>query len=620
MRRQIQIATVAALRSGVLAWALAMTALPAAGQQATPNSTGAACFSATEAGQVVTGCNSVLTSPAGFTADQIGLALQRRAGALIDLNRLDDAVADLERMVQRNYNRHQASTLIGEVRLRQGRNSDAQRQFREALQVNGSYPEAHYGLGRALLAAGDRTGAIASFDAAIRLRPDYLDALVQRAQAHQDRGESDKALADADRAVAGSTGAQRILALAYRGRFRNNAKRYDEAIADCTEANRLADAQASQNSALRAAVFTCLGLARTSQGQLRAAREAYDRALQWDARDVAALTSRGYVAYQAGQFDDAVRDFEAALAIQPNSQDAIRFLGLAYADKGSLAKALEVFERAIAADAQDPWPVMLRAISLARAGDRERALKDANTAFQLAGAGNSDAFLARGTVHYMLEDLDQAQRDIDSAIQANPDNGQAHLALARLALRRNRTDDAARSLDTAQRSIPHDPGLALNRGLLALQRRDFASAVREIGASLTVNDAFAEGYVARGQAYEGLGQRELAIADYRTGATKLALDNDGRRAQTLGQQRLAALLAAPPVVASNSPPEPVASGRSAPTAQTPRPDSSARTYDSVFCRMFEGMFTPTRRYTGVDFDAGCRVGPTDGSLAAPQKP
>ncbi|MEZ5856546.1 MAG: tetratricopeptide repeat protein [Hyphomicrobiaceae bacterium] len=588
----------------LLGLAIASASAPAIGQQAT-GAPGGPCYTGTEPNQIISGCNSVLTATSGYTADQIGLALLRRAGALLTLNRNDDAIADLERAVQRNYNRHQASTLIGEIRLRQGRNADAQRQFRSALQINANYPEAHYGLGRALLATGDTAGAIASFDTAIRLRPGYLDALVQRAQAYQDRGESTQALADADRAVASAVGEQKILALAYRGRFRNNAKRYDDAVADCTQANRLADAQGLSNGPLRAAVFTCLGLARTSQGNLQAAKEAYDRALQWEGQDVPALTARGYVAYQAGRFDDAIRDFEAALAIQPNNQDAIRFLGLAYADKGSLAKALEEFEKAIAANANDPWPVMLRAIALARVGDRERALKDANAAFNLAGAGNSDAFLARGSVYYMLEDLEQARRDIDSALQANPDNGQAHLALARLLLRRSRTDEAARSLDAAERTIPHDPGLALNRGLVALQRKDYRTAIRQIGVSLAVNDAFAEGYAARGQAHEGLGQTREAIEDYRTAATKLALDNDGRRAQTLASERLAALLARPATEPSSTVNQSkgAGQGQQPSTAQVP---AAAGPHDTVFCRMFEGMFARPRRYTGVDFDAGCR--------------
>jgi tetratricopeptide (TPR) repeat protein len=347
-------------------------------------------------------------------------------------------------------------------------------------------------------------------------------------------------------------------------------------------------------------VLVCLGLAHQSRGDLAAAQHSYERASSWDRQDVTALAGRGYVLLQRGRYDAAAAEFRAALAIDPRSQDALRFLGLAYADKGDRAKAEGELKRAIDIDPKDPWPVMIRAITAARDGDRRTALADAARALEIAGARSSDGLLVRGAVHYFLEDFDQARADIEASIRLNGDNGQAHRMLSRLLIRQGRLEEAQRSLDAAARLMPNDVTVLLQQGLIALRRRDYGVAVRELTRSLDINDAHAEGFAARGQAHEGQGQVAAAIADYRTASTKLAVDGDGRRARALAAERLAALTAAP---AATRPKQPAGADAGSPaqnSEQRPTPPDQP-----LYCRLVEGTFAHSRKYTGVAFDIGC---------------
>ncbi|MEZ5817543.1 MAG: tetratricopeptide repeat protein [Hyphomicrobiaceae bacterium] len=649
---------------------------PAFAQQASRSSSaasgtanGSACFTATSPDAIVAGCDAFLAAPGqSATSDQRGLAFQRRGGARAALGQTEQAIADFRQMAATGFKVHEAQASIGSLEFRRQRLTAAEAGYREALKTNPSYALAHIGLGHtlvalgkpaeavshfdralavsandagallgrgtALAASGDLDGAIRSFDAALKIDPRLLSALYQRAQAHNDKGDVAKALTDADAAVALASADEHVRALVYRGRLRNNAKAYADSIADCTAADAEADRLGLRDGRLRAAPQVCLGLAHQSRGELKEAFDSYQKALSWDRTDVSALAGKGYVLLQRGSYDDAVADFRAALKIDPKSQDALRFLGLAYSDKGDRKNADSAFAQAIAADPRDPWPLMIRAIAAARDGERERARADIARAIAITGDQSSDAILVRGAVAYFLGDIEKAEADMRSALALNGDNGQAWRMLARIHIRANRLDEAQRALDKAASLLPNDPTVFLQQGLIALGRKDYARAERELTRSLDINDKHAEGFAARGQAREGLGQTAAALADFRLAGQKLALDADSRAAKAVARQRLAALTA-PPAGAASSPPKtaspstsagpatptPVVaadSGRAGNSGATasppapsrepalPTPERRAEPYDSVYCRLVEGVFVHSRKYTGVEFESGCR--------------
>lgn len=588
------------------------------------------CFGATDARQITQGCDVVLGGGrGGLTNDQTGLALQRRGAARAQLERVDEAIADFRQMAQLGYRVHEAQASIGGLEFRRQNLAAAEQGYRDALKANPSYALAlaglghtlialgraseavgqfdraitsgdteagtHLGRGSALLATGDPDSAIRSFGEAIRIAPNLAAARYQRAQALSDRGNTAQALADIDHVLSRETGLERVRALAIRGRLRNAAKAHEGAAADCGTALADADRLSIRDASLRAAAHICIALARQGRGELAQAKDSYDAALRLEPRDITALAGRGYISLQRGLYDEAIADFEAVLRIDARSEDALRFLGLALADKGDLAKAEDAIRRATEANPRDPWPIMIRAVSLAKAGVRERALADVERAQALVGQATSDTHLVRGAVHYFLEDLERSRAELETSVRLNGENAQAHRLMARIHLRQGRIELARQELATAERGLPGDATIALTRAQIAVSQRDFATALREAGLSLSLNAAHAEPYAARGQAHEGAGQSSEAAADYEVALTRLATDPDGQRAQRLARERLAALRS----VSTSRP-----ATASVPTSPSRPADRPAQT--SIYCQAFEGVFVHSRRYTGVEFDVGCR--------------
>jgi tetratricopeptide (TPR) repeat protein len=134
-------------------------------------------------------------------------------------------------------------------------------------------PEYHNNRGVACHARGDLDGALAEFDRALELRPDYAEAYHNRGVIRQARGDLEGALADLDRAV--------------------------QLNSCCAEA------------------YNNRGSVRRARGDLEGALADYDRALELTScRDTASIYhNRG--AARRGDFDAAIADFNRALAIDP---------------------------------------------------------------------------------------------------------------------------------------------------------------------------------------------------------------------------------------------------------------------------------------------------------------
>jgi predicted O-linked N-acetylglucosamine transferase (SPINDLY family) len=112
---------------------------------------------------------------------------------------------------------------------RQGRLTDADRLYAEALKLKPDLVEAHNNRGAIRQVAGDWAGALACYDAAIRFRPDYAEALANRGNVLIQLRRYEEALASFDRALALTPG--RASALNGRAGVLSKLKRFEEALA-----------------------------------------------------------------------------------------------------------------------------------------------------------------------------------------------------------------------------------------------------------------------------------------------------------------------------------------------------------------------------------------------------
>ena len=192
---------------------------------------------------------------------------------------------------------------LGVALAQAGRIPEAIAQYEQALRIKPDFPEAHNNLGIALTRSGRIPEAIAQYEQALRITPDF-------AEAHYNLG----------------------LALAQAGRI-------PEAIAQYEQALRIEpDFAAAHNN---------LGLALSRIGKIQDAIGHYEQALRIQPDYAEAHCNLGDALEQTGKIEEAIAHYEQALSIKPDFAEAHCNLGNALVGLGRLQEAMGHWEQAL---------------------------------------------------------------------------------------------------------------------------------------------------------------------------------------------------------------------------------------------------------------------------------
>ena len=229
---------------------------------------------------------------------------------------------------------------LGRVFLEEpGRLPDAIAEYEAALRIEPDYALAHYSLGVALSKTGQLASAIANYRAALRSEPDY-------AQAHNNLGS----------ALAQVPGGLPEAITEFKAAIRLDPD-YAEAHNNLGDAlasipGRLPEAVAEYNAALRIAPGLAiahynLGSALGEMGRLEDAMVQYRLAIEAQPDFPEAHNNLGTVLAQMGRFPEAIVEFESAIRENPRFAEAHLNLGKAFAQiPGRLPDAIAELESA----------------------------------------------------------------------------------------------------------------------------------------------------------------------------------------------------------------------------------------------------------------------------------
>jgi tetratricopeptide (TPR) repeat protein len=241
---------------------------------------------------------------------------------------------------------------LGCALLKKGSVDEAIAHFQKALQIKPDYAGAHYDLGNALLKKGSVDEAIVQYQKALQIKPDYVGAHNNLGNALRKKGNVDEAI----------THFQKALQI---------KPDYAEACYN-------------------------LGNALLQKGSVDEAIVQYQKALQISPDFAEALNNLGGALLQKGSVDEAIVQYQKALQIKPDYAEALNNLArvLATCPQASLrdgAKAVALARRANQLTG-DGNPVVLGtlAAAYAEAGRFPEAVETAKRALDLSVAQNNN--------------------------------------------------------------------------------------------------------------------------------------------------------------------------------------------------------------------------------------
>jgi tetratricopeptide (TPR) repeat protein len=263
---------------------------------------------------------------------------------------------------------------LGELYLTSmNRPADALKAFRSAVTLDSGFGQAHYGIGAALLATGEAihaeaelktaahalpgdpmpiqalgvaymmekkyTEAVQSFSQALTLRPGQVPWYMARAEAFEDLGAEDKALADYEACIKANE------------KF---APAYVKIGVIHQLHNQTADAERAYKAAISIDPTQAFAYNNLAFGSAER-KEHLDDALNWASKAVELKPefpqfqdTLGWVRRARGELVEAARVLEKAKTLKPEQPDVYYHLGVVYAEQGRGNDAATAFQQALA--------------------------------------------------------------------------------------------------------------------------------------------------------------------------------------------------------------------------------------------------------------------------------
>jgi tetratricopeptide (TPR) repeat protein len=308
---------------------------------------------------------------------------------------------------------------LGEALIQEGNPDAAIAQFQTALQIKPDYAVARYNLGNALYQKGKVDEAIAQYQQALQIRPDYVEAHNNLANVFIQQGKIDEAINQFQQAL--QIKPDRAEAHYNLGNALFQKGNLDEAIVQYQ--------QALQTEPGHLAARSNLGYALLQKRSVDEAISQFRMVLQIEPDRAEAHYNLGYALLQKGSLDDAVARFQAALQIKPDYAEAHYNLATALIQKGNVDEAIVHYQRALQIkpdypEAQNDLAWELATTPKASARNGAQAVTLAQRANQLTGGADLDIVGTLAAAYAEAGQFDDAVRSAQKAIDLARANGQ----------------------------------------------------------------------------------------------------------------------------------------------------------------------------------------------------
>ena len=391
----------------------------------------------------------------------------------------------------------------GNVKFGQGNYRGAIADFDRAIELKPDYAEACFFRGGAKVVLGDYDGAIADYDRAIKFKPDKAGAYFLRGIAKRGLGDHDSSIADFDQVIESKP--DYVEAYFLRGSDKFALGDYEGAIADSDRAIELKPDYVN--------AYYTRGVAKGSLGDYRGAIADYDRAIELKPDDAEAYFLRGGAKSELGDYEGAIADYDRAIELKPDYANAYYNRGVAKGRLDDYHGAKANYDRAIELKPDYADAYTNRGFAKGGLDDYHGAKADYDRAIELK-PDDANAYYGRGVVKSALGDHDGAIADCDQAIMLTPDYSYSYISRGAA---KYKLGDLRGAITDYNRAIELKPDYAkayFLRGAAKYKLGDLHGAITDYNRAIELKPDYAKAYFLRGGAKEGLDDYKGAIADY----------------------------------------------------------------------------------------------------------
>ncbi len=371
-----------------------------------------------------------------------------RGATLHAMGQLNEALASYNRAIELSHDYVEAWMNKGGLLFEMGRYQEALDAFTQMTQFRPELPKGWYLRGLAARKTGDVTKAKSSFEAAIRLDPDFSDARraldeiskkIAERYTEVPRIVKDIFTSEAAMASVAPTAADQVgLSEVAIARVREE------------ELEELADELYGEQAQLLLLM-----------GRLEEAFDLLGRSLRLEGDNAPLLTAAGNVLYELGKLEGAAKTYEHALVTDPNYTPALLNLHTVLQEQGEGERASKI--SAALRNSKYGWQAQASAALEAFVrGDSRQALEDVDAALRLEDLSALQNL--KGLMHLEAGSFDSAGQAFDKAMLMPLDDSEAHNNRGVVHLKKNALEEASLEFDKAIRLQRENCAAWCNRG------------------------------------------------------------------------------------------------------------------------------------------------------------
>jgi tetratricopeptide (TPR) repeat protein len=355
-----------------------------------------------------------------------------------------------------------------------GQYAEAIVEYRNAIDIDATFGPARKRLAESYARTGNDRGAFGEFIRAADLLPTDVAVQLNAGNLLLAARKPEEALARAEAAL--KVQPQNIDALVLRGNALSGLSSFDEALK--------AIEQAIQLDRDRGATYTDLGSVELAHGRREQAEAAFLRAVELSPKETRSHLGLANFYWSSGRMNEAERAFEEALKFDSTNVQANRFMASFKISAGRRAEA-EPYLRRIADSSQGPEGTLSLADYYLLTGRPKDAIATIEGLKSAKDVPVVMILLARA--HAAAGERNKAHSLVDQVLGTNQKDAAAHLLKGQLLLQEGRGQEALSAVQTAVAIAPASVDAQYALGRLYASRGDRAAAETAFKEVLRIN-------------------------------------------------------------------------------------------------------------------------------------
>jgi tetratricopeptide (TPR) repeat protein len=386
---------------------------------------------------------------------------------LVSRNRLDDAERLNAQLLSKNAQDLEGLIYRGEILNRRAKPVEAQKSLQDALKMDPGNLNAHFQLGLAMAAQHNMEGAESEWQAALKIRPDFVPAIRAMAGVAMEKGDVKELARTAGEVIRLQPGNPEGYLL--RSAAEINQRDFPAAERDILKLMELAP-----NSAMG---YSRLGTLRAIQKKDAEAAKLFEQALSKDPNAIDALQGIATLSMRANQPAKALTRIDEQLAKAPANARMYQLKGLVLASMRNFSEAATALQKAMDLDPGNATAVLALGQVEASSGNIDKAIATYQT--QIHGDSRDARFyFLIGSLEESRGNKTRAQEMYQKSLQADSSYALSANNLAFMMLDGKQNVDVAVSLaQVARQGLPELPNTADTLGWAYYQKGVYGLAV-----------------------------------------------------------------------------------------------------------------------------------------------